>query len=247
MVKLNEQQEENLKYTFLESLGEKIRMKRKQKSLSLAELADCLHVSAASLSQYESGKNDMKVSKLAFISTYCDFPLTDFFERDQSKELLNSFSKMVQITKRRYQRKKECSNNDAIVKEPEAQYESGFQREKYIKAEMPSTETAFTDKEFVEYLQNNQSKEFIEAMIGSAKMIEYLSDKPDKQYVQEILADTMIEGIVLEPVIHKKEYDKAAMRLYAYYKALMNTKKTDNFTDCLESSDNQIDEYHVMI
>lgn len=53
----------------------------------------------------------------------------------------------------------------------------------------------------------------------------------------------MIEGIVLEPVIHKKEYDKAAMRLYAYYKTLMSTKKSDNFTDCLESSDNQIDEY----
>lgn len=204
MKKLSEQQEENLKSTFLKTLGERIRSKRVQKSLSQHELADCLHISAASLSQYENGNNDMKVSGLALISTYCDFPLTDYFDREQSRELLKSFSKFVQITtKRKYQRGKrgEIYNADRVQETP-VQYERHSQKEFYLKAVMPATEKAFTDEEFVEYLQKNKSPEFLEAMTGADKFIDYLSGQPEKERIRGIVTDTIIEEILIEPIVH---------------------------------------------
>ena len=225
MKKLSEQQEENLKSTFLKTLGEKIRSKRIQKSLSQHELANCLHISAASLSQYENGNNDMKVSGLALISTYCDFPLTDYFDREQSRELLKSFSKFVQITKRKYQREKrgKIYNADRVQETP-VQYERHSQKEFYLKAVMPATEKAFTDEEVVEYLQKNKSPEFLKAMTGAEKFIDYLSGQPEKERIREIVADTMIEEILIEPIVHNAAKKKAALRMYAYYKAMMNLR-----------------------
>lgn len=51
----------------------------------------------------------MPVSYLPLISTYCDFSLTEYFDVSMAKELSDTFSSLVEITVKKYQRKNELS------------------------------------------------------------------------------------------------------------------------------------------
>ena len=76
---------EQIRLNFREKLGEYIRNKREQKSISQSQIANELEINTSTYNNYESGTRDMPVSYLPLLSAYFDFELNDFFE-DYMKE-----------------------------------------------------------------------------------------------------------------------------------------------------------------
>lgn len=69
---------DKIKQEFLVSIGSVIKKKRERKNMSQEELGEYLEVSKSTVSRMENGKLDMPATTLPLISSYCDFPITDY-------------------------------------------------------------------------------------------------------------------------------------------------------------------------
>jgi len=251
MKKLNSQQTLELKTLFLKKLGEKIKLKRNNKNISLDSLADCMDISTATLSLYENGKTDMKVSNLPLISTYCGFSISEYFDEELAKNLTETFSDLVKITKKKYQRentrkaRKEQEGVDKQLKgyiydvDGREKYEyipvrdnSQSLRQKYMHGIMHVNEQPFTKVEFTEFLQENGK--ILPALDGARKLLDYVGDAPKKETFKSSIADFILTETIIEPVIN--EQTKTTLRAYAYYKRMLETVSVEDNSD--EPEDN---------
>lgn len=68
---------------------------RKHKNISQQELGEVLEVSKATISRYESSKQDMPLSNLPVISYYCDFKLRDYLTEGESSDIEDFIKKSL--------------------------------------------------------------------------------------------------------------------------------------------------------
>ncbi len=89
---------DRLKADFLVSIGNVIKRKRVKKNISQKELGAFLGLDKSIISRYEQGKVDMPVSNLLFISTYCEFPLTDYVYDEKVKMAVVNFELLLKCS-----------------------------------------------------------------------------------------------------------------------------------------------------
>lgn len=89
---------DKIKNDFLVSVGSIIKRKRKKKNITLKELSGYLDVSIATLSRMENGKVDMPATTLPLISSYCEFPFTDYVYDEKVRQATKNFEILLKNT-----------------------------------------------------------------------------------------------------------------------------------------------------
>lgn len=241
VTKLTSEQKKELVSNFLKKLGNRLAFKRNKMNLSQSDLADCLDIDRSTLSKYESGSRDMQVSMLPLLSAYCKFPLYELFPRDESQEILDTFSKAVSITVDRKKRKEELQkegNSDPssrnhmasyvcegdieemfALTDPEAQYKSS--KEMYKDAEMSGKYRPFSEEEFYDFVQT-QDRNVVDSVISAGEFLEKIEDIPHKDALKYAVADYIIDELVINQVT--QDSNEINCRAYAYYKLLYHNK-----------------------
>ena len=243
MKMLNAEDENRLRENFLKQLGMTIRAKREKKNISQGVLAECLHVTDATISRYERGERDMNVSTLPLISTYCGFPMSEYFTVEMSKELLENFAGLVEITRKKYQRehrRRTCKGRvhkklKGHVYEIDGQEEVVYVPEKILVPERMSERElllrgdvvfeqveSFSGDEFANYLQTTELREVLPVLDAAGKIIRYIGDASKKETFKTTLSDFVIDNLIIEPVLRDKS--ETAKRAYMYYKEMLDMR-----------------------
>lgn len=241
IAKLTNEEKESLVSDFLKSIGERLRDKRVLKSLSQADLADCLSIDQSTLSKYENGDRDMQISLLPLFSVYCKFPLYDLFPKDESQFILDVFSKAVTITVARKKRQeakqyvtkhtdKKVLKGQVYEVDGEEVFEPVIKKSKsktlrmqYKDAERHTEYSPYTDVEFCDFVKNNA---LLNSILDAGNLLMQIDDKPHKDTLKGAIADYIIDELIINQVAHRgsKESER---RAYAYYRRLyqimMNT------------------------
>lgn len=245
-VKLSIEQRHTLVSDFLTSLGERLAAKRKKRNISQYDLAYCLDIDHSTLSKYESGDRDMQVSMLPLFSTYCDFPMYDLFPKDESKAILDTFAKAVSITVDRKKRQEKAQHKKAIkseelrkhgrekilkaqvfdidgreVYEPIPPKKGKSIRDRYKDAEMHTEYPPYSEKEFSNYVAE-QKEELVDSVVSAGQFLDQIEDMPNKETLRGMIADYIVDGLVIDSVA-RKHPDEQARRAYAYYRKLYHS------------------------
>lgn len=247
MKKLTVEDEISLKRQFLSYLGERIKTKRNRKNISQTTLAECLHISTSALSKYESGNRDMPVSYLPLISTYCDFSITDYFEKDVAKRLSDTFSDLVEITAKKYDRRAY-----SIITAPEKilkgkifetrgveiiEYIDGTEKPLSQKQKLLSGDvdlqnvTPFTEEEFIEYIKEKEDGKYLAILDAAQRFLAYIGDEPQRETIKCTIAEFVIKEMVIENL---SSGDIPAKQAYAYYKNKMQEYRKISSTNGTE-------------
>ncbi|MGN0321360.1 MAG: helix-turn-helix transcriptional regulator [Lachnospira sp.] len=230
ITRLTDEQEKKLSKDFLNMIGKVIHKNRTKHNISQKELAECLEVSESSISNYENGNQDMPVTKLPLISTYCGFNLNEYFQ----PEIINyvkTFKSLVSIEKRKIEKSsKQYIENSRRELVSQTYYEDG----KYITEKVNrkpiklsfkdsvlygTKETAakpFDDNELSAYLESSKCVDIIKA---TSQIMNYTDSYNNKNTIKGQLADFMLNEIFIE---RYKNNDRQAERVYAYYKQLLD-------------------------
>lgn len=89
---------DKIKQEFLVSIGNVIKKKRERKNMSQEELGEYLEVSKSTVSRMENGKLDMPATTLPLISSYCDFPITDYVYDEKVRQATKNFEMLLKNT-----------------------------------------------------------------------------------------------------------------------------------------------------
>lgn len=236
ITKLTSEQKQELVSDFLENLGSRLAIKRNKINLSQSDLADCLGIDRSTLSKYESGSRDMQVSMLPLLSAYCKFPMYELFPKDESHEILDTFSKAVSITVDRKKRNKKysespyykqisnCDYQENIsemceVNEPQAQY--NVSKEMYKDAEISDEYIPFSEEEFCTFVQK-QDRAVVDSVISAGQFLEKIEDIPNNDTLKGSIADYIIDELVINRIT--QDSSEINCRAYAFYKLLYNRK-----------------------
>lgn len=233
---ITDEQKERIISDFLIKLGSKLKAKRRRMNLSQSELSAHLDIDQTTLSKYENGDRDMSVSLLPLFSIYCNFPLHELFPKTESELLLEIFDNAVQVVVDRKKRQQIVQEQKELEHERNgvvfANMYSGKDffrdaspcgksvRSRYKDAEIQISQAAFDKHEFCEYILNNND-EFVSSIIDAGQLLLKLAHMPNKNTLKGLLADYIIDGLVINEVSHK-ESPNEAHRAYAYYKALFD-------------------------
>ena len=238
-------QKENLISEFLIKLGKRLEEKRKKRSLSQKELAECLSIDRSTLSKYESGDRDMQVSMLPLFSTYCKFPIYELFPKDDSQAILDTFSTAVTITVNRKKRRerleqqkaakstilKKLGKSEKILKgqiydvngkeifEPVPPAKTKTLREQYKDAELHTEYGPCSEVEFYDFVKA-QGEEFVDVTVSAGQFLKQIEYLPNKETLKGAIADYIIDEIVINNVTNYQ--DEMSKRVYAYYRMLYN-------------------------
>lgn len=240
---LTDEQKYNLITSFLKNLGERLKAKRKNRSITQEDLADCLGIDHTTISKYETGDRDMQVSMLPLFSTYCNFPLYELFPRDESRAILDTFAKAVSITVDRKKRQEEMHEKKAIkaealrkrgrekilkgqlfeidgqeVFEPVPPKRSKSLRDRYKDAEMHTEYAPYSQTEFCNYV-TKQKEELVDSVVSAGQLLNQIEDLPKKETLKNVLADYIVDELVINQVA-RKHPDEMSRRAYAYYRRL---------------------------
>lgn len=235
---------------FLKTTGETIRKKRLQKNISQKELGEWIGVDRTTVAHYENGSSDMPISRLSLISGCCNTPVRDFFPLEKSEELLDTFAQLAGFKGTRYRRRinkpqqsqeshltakvYERNGKEFIV--PVKRKEVSM-KQKYRDCEMPDMGVeAFSDKEFEEYLQSLQKDDYsaTRTLEAARQMFLCIGNATNKDTVKNVIADYVIDSMIIEPVI--KKYNRDALRAYAYYKKLfLGETAMDDFEEPVDT------------
>lgn len=232
---------DELKVRVAATVGSIIKYYREKKNISGEQLGNCLGVSGGMVSQYESGKADINLSKMALTSVYCGFPLSAYFEVSESRDLLNTFSRLVKIEGDKYKRHKhykeqsgvpekvlkarvyQVGDKEVIEKVPEKMVgtEGGFVRRDILYGEVVLEEKPFTEREFVYYLKDEENKDVCRVMAAIGEVLDYLGDAERKETVKSELTEFVLTELIVDKVM---ERNKSARRAYMYYRELLKNE-----------------------
>ncbi len=232
--KLSEERRKSIVADFLFKLGTRLRMKREKLGLSQKELSDCLEIDQTNLSRYENGERDMNVSLLPLFSVYCRFPMSELFPLDESRAILDTFSKAVEITvmKRKKKDTTVARAKDKTLKArvyerdgheiyeyvaPKATPQKSL-RELYKDAEMHSEYPPYNKDEFCEYVKGRDDNIYL-SLLDAGRFLAQLEDVPSKASLKTAVADYIIDEIVINRVAHRGS-NEASRRAYGYYRLL---------------------------
>ena len=243
--KLSDEESKELIAKFREQLGRKIFNKRVKLGLTQDELADSLSISRTSLSKYEYGLTDFKISKLPLISLYLDIPINNLFSKEEYGEIMDTFKTAVSITveRRRKQPNHDMKPKASIEKRLKAQIyevdgedviepvlpsaEIVSQKEMYKSAELHTQMEAFTEEEFCEYIMQAKEKD-LESILEAGKLLKLIKNEPSQKKLRNALADFIIDEFIIENVIRRKP-NESHLKAYEYYFILYNKYKNPNW------------------
>lgn len=195
-----------LKQRVLTAVGRVIRYYREKKNISGKQLGTCLGVSDGMISQYESGKADISLSKMALASAYCNFPLSAYFEVHESKKLLDMFSKLVKIEGDKYKRHKkhlerasgagrvlkarvyQVGDEEVIEEIPPRPEAPGIPtKQDILYGEVTLNAAPYTERDFVCYLNDEENKEVCQLMMSVGGVLECLDGAGKKKRLRVTL------------------------------------------------------------
>ena len=202
-----------------------------------------MDVTPGMISQYENGKADISLSKMALISTYCGFSMTEYFDTSSSHELLDTFSKLVRIEGDRYKRHMQYREREVGMgkvltgkvyqigeeevieyipvsqEEPFKEGASYSTRQKYLYGKMEFAYIKpFSEEEFLTYLNQEENESVCNLLESASDILYYIGDMKQKETLKSELADF----VLLETIVNKASSDnEAAKRAYMYYKNLL--------------------------
>jgi len=236
---------------FLLMLGEKIKSKRTKKGIKQENLAAFLGLSKSSVSQYENGTVDFPVSKLPLISNYCDFPITEYFDKEMVQVLTFTFEEIAIIIREKMERKKkrngkgnsenhkskrilkgyiyEIDGQDETV--PVTKKNENTLKQMYLRGEMPVNQKPFDTNGLAEFLQVHEQS--ISALDAARRFLAYIGDAPQKETMKGNIAEFVIGEILISPIIKSQSVDYE--QLYALYKSILDGNSMEDNNKYLEN------------
>lgn len=233
-----------LRTEFLIQLGLKIRKYREKKNLAQVDLAKCLGISDSSLSDYENGVEDMKISHLPVISLYCDVPMERLLPSEEMREFISSVSMAVDITRKRYERQDKTKSGSKRKLISRTFEEGGMEytvpafedisppsiREQYRRGIIEPDAQPLSEKEFYNYVKDNKP-ELIGVILDAGMLLRDLEDMPKTETIKGYVADFIVNKVfMIEYSDRNNRYNTPQQRLYAYYYVLLeHSRITTNF------------------
>jgi transcriptional regulator with XRE-family HTH domain len=231
IIKLSYEQEKRLSYDFLNMIGKVIFKNRAKHNISQKELAECLDVSESSISNYENGNQDMPVSRLPLISTYCDFDITEYFQ-PETVNYVKTFKSLIYIEKQKNMRRSAKSasqkdrrelvsrtyleNGKLVTREVEKKVVKVPFKDEVLSGHVETAVEPLSDNELQVYLESCNCVELLNSV---SKILEYTESAKNTTALSNQMADFVLNEIFIENL---KENDGMAKRIYAYYKKLLN-------------------------
>lgn len=211
--RIDKDTEKEIRTSFLEKLGVRIRINREKQNISQESLGKCLGLSPSSISRIENGVTDTPVSNLQLISLYCKFPLDSLFCKDESKAFLDAFSSAVEVTAKKYTRtKKKAVKTSKKRLSDEEMYKQGL---------VEVSEEPVSPSEFYAYFVDD--KEIVRNVISAGELLNNVKNKPDRSIIADTIAEFVIDEIGIINTNSNNNNNKR--HLYAYYKALYDHYK----------------------
>mgnify|MGYP000844478215 FL=1 len=230
---------EQIRLNFREKLGEYIRNKREQKSISQSQIANELEINTTTYSNYESGTRDMPVSYLPLLSAYFDFELNDFFVSENYNIITDTFKLLSKITGTRYIRTMEKSTVVEYKPEPigyiymegDKEHFEYFppkpqkykkckpisQKELILSGQRCINAEPYTDEEFYQYLMSKDNGNTVKMLKAAKSLLECMNNKCKKSFIDSV-ALQVIENVIVDDLT-KGSY--GAERAYAYYRKII--------------------------
>ena len=235
VVKIDEKTEQQIRTSFLERIGIRIRTYREKRNISQDALGKCLNLHGSMISRIENGTTDTSVSNLQLISLYCDFPLSNLFIEDECREFLRAFSEAVKITARKYTRRKNREYSGRLLK-GEIYGENGqeviematihkeSEKEKYRQGIVDVSVVPIDPIDFYNTFADNHG--IIDSVIAAGNLLNQIGDTPNRDTVRDTIAGYIIDElkVIKTPLDRESETQQ---RIYAYYKLLMDKYKND--------------------
>ncbi len=238
MTQITDDDKDRIRKEFREEFGEYLRLKREYKNIALKEASEFIDVKESTLSRYESGEQDMKISNLPLLSLYYGFSMKACLSALHTNDTINNFSELVMIKRRKYQRKDIIYDKDEkliakiytdrsgrefkVPVSDKRQTEYSY-REKLARGEISFEGVeAFSPDEFFDYLLKIFGEEGLELLNDSATVINYADEKSKKETLKTYLADFVIDNIIVEQILYHDS--EAARRAYMYYKRILELK-----------------------
>lgn len=221
---LDSTQTEEVRRTFLESVGSRIRDFREKKNISQTVLGQCLGLSPVSISNYENGVSDMKLSYLPLISLYCDAPISKLLPDSDMQFFINTLSEAISITVHRYDR-----IPDTEIYEEEFNYcvplkSRAGMKECFKKCNFNVTAKPYSNSEVYDYVIKNKA-ELVPLICDAGQILEYTKNRSIGGTLRNGISDFIIEEVFLcecENILT----DERIRRLYAYYQAIYKNMST---------------------
>lgn len=228
---------EELRKTFIIEFGDFLKKRRVKKNISMDEVADFLEISQPTVSRYEFGDTDMKLSNLPLLSLCYDFPLSNCFSSLDVLKEVESFKNIVEIKRDRYQReykrrhmakhgktlKAQIYDVDGVeVTEyiPRKETKQLSFREQLARADIDFNVEPFTNDEFADYLKQEYNEELLEMLDGASKMLDFIGETERKETVKSQIADFVIDNLIVERVTNAG--GRQEQRAYMYYKKIFD-------------------------
>ena len=229
---------EELKGCVASMVGKVIRHYREKKNLSEEQLGECLGVSSGMISQYENGRADINLSKMAMASVYCNFPLSAYFEPDESRSLLNIFSRLVKIEGNKYKRHREyverMNKSDKVLKKKIYQVGDeevvedvpvkivavplGLSLRRIYYGEIVLKEQPFTEEEFMRFLAEYENGNTSNMMRYVNGVLDHLGDREGMESLKCEMSEYVFNELFANNVM---KGNKSAGRAYMYYRHLL--------------------------
>lgn len=231
---LDTEKEEQLRKTFLEKLGIRIRDIREKKNIPQTVLAKGIGVNGPTLSKYENGEADMKVSNLSMISLYCNIPVKSIIPSDDVQAFIDTFKEAVSIKQKRYERanKRKITssrkmigrvyeeNNQSYIEHIMPTYnEVVSKKERILRGDYDVLVEPLTDIEVYDFIVE-YNKKGIAAIESAGEMLKHLSNDTKKETIKGHLSDFIVNEILFGYPEEIKQ-DLRYKRLLAYYRLLI--------------------------
>ncbi len=231
--RIDKNTEKEIRTSFLEKLGVRIRISREKQNISQESLGSCLDLNSSTISRIETGTTDTPVSNLQMISLYCKFPLSDLFKEDESKAFLNAFANAVEITAKKYSRRKKKSDktlkgriydvNGKEVVEFVPIRSDITRREKYKQGLVEVSEKPYSPEEFYQVFADDNNKDTVNNVIKAGELLNNIKDIPGNATIKNALSRFIIDEVgVGKGPVSEEERER---RIYAYYKTYLEQYK----------------------
>jgi len=113
-------------------------------------------------------------------------------------------------------------------------------RDRYRDTDIDVKKEPLSDKEFIQYIENMKDRmpAGTQSLIDAGIFLKSISDMPQKNTLKGIVADYILDEMVIEYVAGN-ENDTFAQKVYAYYKKMMDQLVQNRDENDKESTDSQ--------
>lgn len=236
MKRLDTKEKERLRHSICVEVADFLKRKRLGKNYSITSVAEYLGMSKSKVDRYESGVS-IPLDVLPLFSVCYDFPMSEYFEKTSCTDIVDSFKAAVDVQiQKRYKVVKDGAVrpekkltarvyevDGKVVTEQVVQRERRLSFADSCRQGMYETDgTAFRDEEFHDYIRNEFSDKS-ELILTVGKLLKLTDYEPGKDTLCGYLSKTVIDDIIIKPLV-KEPHNNNAIRAYLYYKKMLLNK-----------------------